>query len=303
MSPASPSLSRGPELVEGETSSASTTIRHAAARLGSRAEARLLAAHVAGVDLKHLDLLEVIDESRLLDLVDQRLTGVPLQWLTGKAPFRTVEVAVGPGVFIPRPETELLVDYVLCHPERDLSCHPERSEGSSSTDEGSPLRVVELCAGSGAISLALATECPGLQQWAVENSPTALSYLRRNLKATPVTVVAGDMATALGCLDGQVDVVVANPPYVPEAVWASLPPDVRDCDPKEALVAGPDGLDAIRVVAAVARRLLSPDGLVVCEHDDSQGTSAPDVFRAAGFADVTDHADLAGRPRFVSAVR
>jgi release factor glutamine methyltransferase len=160
--------------------------------------------------------------------------------------------------------------------------------------------VVELCAGSGAISLALATERPGLQQWAVENSPVALPYLRRNLKDTPVTVVAADMATALGCLDGRVDVVVANPPYVPAAVWQRLPAEVRDYDPKEALVAGEDGLDAIRVVARVAARLLPPGGLVVCEHDDSQGETAPAVFRATGFTAVSDHSDWTGRPRFVT---
>jgi release factor glutamine methyltransferase len=265
-------------------------VRRAGQRLGSRAEARILAAHVAGVALTRLDLVEALDEPRLEALVDQRLTGVPLQWLTGRAPFRTVEVAVGPGVFIPRPETELLVDYLLCHPEPFVT----------STDEGSPPRVVELCAGSGAISLALATERPGLRQWAVENSPAALPYLRRNLKDTAVTVVAEDMATALTCLDGRVDAVVANPPYVPAATWATLPADVRDFDPKEALVAGADGLDAIRVVADVARRLLRPGGLVVCEHDDSQGETAPAVFRAAGFSGVTDHSDWTGRSRFVT---
>jgi release factor glutamine methyltransferase len=161
--------------------------------------------------------------------------------------------------------------------------------------------VVELCAGSGAVSLALATEWPGLQQWAVERSSDALPYLRRNLAETAVTVVAGDMATALDCLDSRVDVVVANPPYVPEATWAELPADVRDADPKEALVAGPDGLDAIKVVAAVAARLLRPGGVVACEHDDTHGVTAPAIFRAAGFTDVADHQDLAGRPRFVTA--
>jgi release factor glutamine methyltransferase len=194
-------------------------------------------------------------------------------------------------------------------------------------------RLVELCAGSGAISLAVAVEAKtprsaainatvavegkivgsaqdgstpadgstGLLQWAVENSPTALAYLRRNLAGTGVAVVAGDMATALPELDGQVDVVVANPPYVPAAAWADLPPDVRGFDPREALVAGPDGLDAIRVVARVAQRLLRPGGAVVCEHDDTQGATAPAVFRAAGFHRVEDHADLAGRPRFSTA--
>jgi release factor glutamine methyltransferase len=225
----------------------------------------------------------------LARLVERRAAGEPLQWLTGVAPFRTIEVDVGPGVFIQRPETELLAGWVL--------------EWFARRSWGRAPRVVELCAGSGAVSLALATERPGLQQWAVERSSEALPYLRRNLAETGVTVVAGDMAAALDCLDGRVDVVVANPPYVPEATWAGLPADVRDADPKEALVAGPDGLDAIRTVAAVAARLLGPGGVVACEHDDTHGVTAPEVFRAAGFQDVADHHDLTGRPRFVTARR
>jgi release factor glutamine methyltransferase len=161
--------------------------------------------------------------------------------------------------------------------------------------------VVELCAGSGAISAALAAEAPGCRQWAVERAAAALAYLRRNLAASEVVVVAGDMADALPELDHQVDLVLANPPYVPTGRRPDLPATVRDFDPPEALYAGPDGLAANRVVARVAGRLLRPGGQVASEHDDDQGQSVPALFAAAGFGAVADQADLTGRSRFVTA--
>ena len=160
--------------------------------------------------------------------------------------------------------------------------------------------VVELCAGSGAISKALAAEVPGPEYWAVELSPDAWPYLVANLAGKGVHAVAGDMADALHHLDGIVDLVIANPPYVPEDARADLPADVLH-DPDLALFSGADGLDALRVVAQVARRLLRPGGLVCAEHDDTHGASAPALFAERGFTEVTDHLDLAGRPRFVTA--
>lgn len=264
----------------------SAALAWASARLDSPAEARTLVAHVLGVEPR--DLVRVTDldaraAQTLEALVVRRVAGEPVQHLTGRAYFRTVELEVGPGVFIPRPETELLAGLVL----EELTRLPGRP------------RVVELCAGSGAISKALAVEHPGLDQYAVELSQDALGYLRRNLAGTQVTVVAGDMAQAVPELDGTVDVVVVNPPYVPDGVRDALPVDVLR-DPDLALFSGPDGLDALRVVARVARRLLKPGALAACEHDDTHALSAPTLFTAAGFVDVADHLDLAGRPRFVT---
>jgi len=296
----------------------------------AQAEARTLLAHVAGVPLGQAELVDGLApaaEERLDDLVRRRLTGVPLQHLLGVAHFRTITVAVGPGVFVPRPETEVVAGWAVDWLRRRLAAPDglRRPLAACQTDRSArdhaEFRVVELCAGSGAISLALAAEvvqpqgrplppvpeaevhapAAALALWAVENSPEALVYLRRNTAGWPIRVVAADMADALAELNGTVDLVVANPPYVPSGVWPSLPREVRDHDPVGALVAGRDGLDAVRRVAVAAGRLLRPGGVVACEHDESQATSAPAVFQAAGFVDVADHADWAGRPRFVTA--
>ena len=304
------------------------------------AEARALLAHVAEVRLGQVELVDGLAPAarlRLDELVARRLTGVPLQHLLGLAHFRTITVAVGPGVFVPRPETEVVAGWAVDWLRRRLA-EPEGSPRPLAASDGlhgpvavgladgsesghAALRVVELCAGSGVISLALAAEVaqpgpspmpadengqtgpqlPALALWAVEHSPDALAFLGRNTVGSSVRVIAADMAVALPELNGTVDLVVANPPYIPSGAWASLPREVRDHDPAVALVSGPDGLDAIRQVAAAAGRLLRPGGAVVCEHDDSQGASAPAVFRTAGFADVVDHVDLAGRARFVTA--
>lgn len=259
-----------------------------------QAEARTLLAHALGTDLKGLLLAGDVPaeaEERFRALVARRAGGVPVQHLTGEAWFRTVRLEVGPGVFIPRPETEVMTGVAL-----------ERLRAVAAS--GRRPRVVELCAGSGAISLALATEGPDADAHAVELSPEASGYLRRNLAGTGVEVVQGDMADAFAELDGTVDVVVANPPYVPLDAYASLPVDVREHDPALALFSGADGLDALRVVAAVAGRLLRPGGWAYAEHADAQGESAPEVFVRTGLFDrVGDQHDLNGRPRFVAARR
>lgn len=269
-------------------------LREVAALLGSEAEARTLVAHVLAVEPKRLLLLDHLpddDSARLTALVARRLTGIPLQHLTGEAHFAGVTVAVGPGVFIPRPETEVMTQAACAW----LRGRPGPAGG---------LVVVELCAGSGAISKELAAQLPGATVHAVEVSGEAVAYLERNLAGTGVRVVHADMAHALPELDGTVDLVIANPPYIPLDSWAEVPAEVRDHDPALALFSGADGLDAIRVVARVAARLLRDGGLATVEHADVQGESAPAVFvRHGAWRHVADRVDLNGRPRFVVAER
>ncbi len=166
---------------------------------------------------------------------------------------------------------------------------------------GEPV-VVDLCTGSGAIASAVADEVPSARVHAVELDPAAHGWAARNLAGTGVELRLGDMAEAFEDLAGGVDVVTCNPPYIPLDAWESVAPEARDHDPHLALFSGDDGLDAIRVVAARATRLLRPGGWVGVEHADVQGESAPAVFAGAGcFSDVRDHHDLAGRPRYVTA--
>ena len=209
---------------------------------------------------------------------------MPLQHLVGSAAFRFVDLEVGPGVFVPRPETEVLAGWAI-----------EQAEHSSTN----PV-VVDLCTGSGAIALAIVHEVPGATVHAVELDEPAFGWAQRNLSGTGVDLRLGDAADAFADLDGEVDVVVSNPPYIPLDAWESVAPEVRDHDPALALWSGDDGLDAMRMIEATAWRLLKPGGVVGVEHADAQGESAPEVF-GERWADVRDHPDLAGRPRFVTA--
>ncbi|WP_203566341.1 peptide chain release factor N(5)-glutamine methyltransferase [Aestuariimicrobium ganziense] len=255
------------------------------------AEARTLLAHVLGTTPAGLLVAPDLSDEQCADfddLVSRRLSGTPVQHLTGEAWFRTVRLEVGPGVFVPRPETEVMTGWALDR-MRDVSATGRR-----------PV-VVELCAGSGAITKALAAEGPDADLHAVELSPTAVDYAQRNLEGQGVDLREGDMAEAFGDLDGTVDVVVVNPPYIPLEAWESVQPDVRDHDPELALFSGDDGLVATRVVARVAQRLLVGGGWVCSEHAEVQHESAPQVFAHAGFEHVRDHHDLTGRPRFVTA--
>lgn len=223
--------------------------------------------------------LEVYDA-----LVVRRAQREPLQHLLGTAAFRYRELAVGPGVFVPRPETEVMVGWIL-----------DRLVGVEN-----PL-VVDLCSGSGAIAGAVATERPDSTVHAVELSPEACVWARRNLAGTGAILHERDIDGCLPELDGTVDAVIANPPYIPLTAWESVATEARDHDPALALWSGDDGLDAIKVVAATAGRLLKPGGWFGCEHADVQGESAPAVFAATGFfAEVRDQVDLAGKPRFVT---
>jgi release factor glutamine methyltransferase len=228
------------------------------------------------------------DAATFRSLLDQRADRVPLQHLTGRAPFRHLELAVGPGVFVPRPETEQLAGWAL---ER-LACVAD------------PV-VVDLGAGSGAIGLSIAHEHPGARVYAVERDPVAVEWTRTNAARQPrVEVVAGDMTDPglLRDLGGAVDLIVSNPPYVPEG--AGLPREVADHDPPLALWGGPDGLDVVRGLLGTAARLLRPGGWLGIEHADQQGSALPAVVRAhGGWADVEDHPDLAGRPRYTTARR
>jgi release factor glutamine methyltransferase len=257
-------------------------------------DAELLLAAVLDVPrgrLVTLDDVPAAATARFAALVDQRAARVPLQHLTGRAPFRHVDLSVGPGVFVPRPETELIAGWVL-----------DRIAGVAA-----PL-VVDLGAGSGAIALAVANEHPGARVVAVERDAAAVEWTRHNAAAraaagdTPVEVHAGDMTDPglLAELAGQVDVVVSNPPYVPAG--ARLPREVADHDPPLALWGGPDGLDVVRGLLSTAARLLRTGGWLGIEHADAQGASLPALVRAHGrWADVTDHADLAARPRYTTA--
>jgi release factor glutamine methyltransferase len=257
-------------------------------------DARILLSFVSGVELARLPLLDELDDDhvrRYRKLIMRRVERVPVQHLTGRAHFRRVEVVVGPGVFVPRPETEVMTGWAIDQLR------------SLSTRERRPL-VVELCSGSGVISKAIASELTRVDIHAVEVSEAAADYARRNLADTLVDLHVSDMATALVELNGSVDLVIANPPYIPLEAYESVAPEARDHDPVQALFAGRDGLDAIKVVISVAHRLLRPGGLLCFEHADVQGESAPAlVVAVGGFTAVREHTDLAGRPRFVTAIR
>jgi release factor glutamine methyltransferase len=254
-------------------------------------DAELLLAHVLGTGRGALltrDDVADADAARFAALLDQRADRVPLQHLTGRAPFRHLELAVGPGVFVPRPETEQLAGWAI----EQLADLPE------------PV-VVDLGSGSGALALAIAQEVPAARVTAVERDPSAIEWTRANAAAFPaVRVLAGDMTdpALLTDLDGAVDLVVSNPPYVPEG--ARLPREVADHDPPLALWGGPDGLDVVRGLLGTAARLLRPGGWIGIEHADQQGTALPALVRGHGaFTDAADHPDLAGRPRYTTARR
>ena len=266
----------------------------AAARLGDAGvaspehDAAELLAHVLGTTRSRLPLVDDVPAAALGEydaLLARRAAREPLQHLTGTAYFRHVELAVGPGVFVPRPETELLAGWAI--------------------EQALPLErpvLVDLCTGSGAVAKALADEVPGAVVHAVELDEGAHRWAERNLAGTGVDLRQGDMATAFEDLAGTVDVLTCNPPYIPLEAWESVAPEARDHDPHLALFSGADGLDAIRVLAARAAVLLRPGGVVGFEHADVQGESAPAVFAATGrWTDVRDHADLAGRARFTTA--
>lgn len=253
------------------------------------ADAERLAAHVAGIDRGRLFMFEP-DESfrrRYRDIVSARARRIPLQHLTGTAAFGPVDLFVGPGVFVPRPETESLLEWALAQPL------PK-----------SPV-IVDLCTGSAALAVALARARPQAAVIAVDDSPDALAYARRNIVGTQVELIAADVTAdaLLTDLRGRVDLIVANPPYIP--LGADLEPEVAQHDPEHALFGGPDGMVVIEPLVAHAARLLRRgSGRIGVEHDDTTAPATVAVFdRTAAFDDVTSRHDLAGRPRFVTATR
>lgn len=251
------------------------------------ADARLLLGHVTG-----MSALQLLTAGPLAggvrqayeQLIDRRLAGTPTQHLVGSAPFRYGQVRVGAGVFIPRPETEVVAQAAI-----------DACEGLEA-----PL-VVELCAGSGAISKSICQEVASARVVAVEVSGDAIGYLRENLAATSAQVLHAGLEQLPQLrreLAGQVDVVVANPPYV--AITDDLPKVVL-ADPDVALYAGRDGLDVVRALLPVARWALRPGGTLVVEHGDEQRSAMLKLVSLAGFEAVVDHDDLTGRPRFTTA--
>jgi release factor glutamine methyltransferase len=288
-------------------------------------DANLIVAHVLGVPRSRLVLQDLIDNEqqvRIESLLSQRLSRVPLQHILGVAHFRYLELKVGPGVFIPRPETELIAEAAI----RVLRDSPSKV-------------AVDLCTGSGAVALAMATEVPGSTVYAVELDPDAAEWTRLNVAAhasglahvgSTVEVIVDDAALVsepsheLAHLVRQVSVVSANPPYIPEGM-IPREVEVRDHDPVLALYSGADGLTMTRRVILTAAVLLREGGLLVIEHADIQGTDAgsrgvPALMKAATidadlaerisqlpgtalFHSVVDRTDLNGLPRFTMGIR
>ncbi|MPV38973.1 peptide chain release factor N(5)-glutamine methyltransferase [Georgenia subflava] len=255
-------------------------------------DARLLAEHLLGGPLVLAPAVDTELLARYAELVRRRGRREPLQHITGTMAFRHLVLHAAPGAFVSRPETEVVAGVAV------------DAAGAVAAGGRIPV-VVDLCTGSGAIALAVATEVPGSVVHAVELSDAALAVARRNVAdlAPDVHLVAGDAATALPELDGTVDVVVSNPPYIPpDAVPVDV--EVREHDPDVALYGGgPDGLTVPRAVVATAARLLRPGGVLVMEHAEVQSAAVREIVRAAGLGQVTTGVDLTGRDRYVSARR
>ncbi|WP_439032500.1 peptide chain release factor N(5)-glutamine methyltransferase [Gordonia terrae] len=279
-------------------------VRFAATRLAEagidspRRDAEWLMAHVLGVDVGRLVMVDAIDEPRrraFRDAVEQRAQRIPLQHIIGSAAFGPLDLAVGPGVFVPRPETEYLLEWAVGH----LRAMP------------GPHVVADLCSGSGALAIAIATMAPETRVVAVEADGAALQWLRRNVadaRCAPgsrVEVADADVTDAVQMAElvesSSVSLVVANPPYVP--LDAEVGPEVAH-DPARAVYGGADGMSVIVPMVPVIAEMLEPGGSVGIEHDDTTAAPVTECLRAnGGFEDVTPRPDLAGRPRFVTARR
>ena len=260
-----------------------------------RVDAEWLMAHVLAVPRMQLGLISELDSGSITTFetfVQRRMNREPLQHITGVAAFRTIELEVGPGVFVPRPETELLAGWAI-----------DAAKKVFENQHRSPI-VVDLATGSGAIAASIKTELPQAQVHAVELDPKAFAFAERNLSQLDVDLVLGDLAEAFHSLNGSVDVVVSNPPYIPLTAWESVAIEARDFDPQLALFSGEDGLDAIREIERTAARLLHAGGVLAFEHADLQGETAPAVLLDTGrWEQVQDNLDLAQKPRFVTATR
>jgi len=289
------------------------------------AEAQMLTAHVLGISSSELKKRLIFNENlnddaaaSLQQLITDRATRKPLQHITGKAPFRFQELSVGPGVFIPRPETETVVAAAIDYLNAKLSKNSnQQNRDSNAISTGNatsgsqqnpapPLIAVDLCTGSGAIAIAIATECPGVEVYAVELEELAHSWAQQNVQALAphILLSKGDARTALSHLDGQVDLVISNPPYLASH---EIPPaaEARDYDPRSALYGGgADGLVVPGGIVNAAVRLLKPGGLLVMEHGDTQSAPLAALIKATqAFTDIQPHRDLNQRNRFITAVR
>lgn len=267
----------------------------------AKVDALELAGFVLGVEVSEVRRLMVLRESapagfdeRYDTLVDERARRIPLQHLTGRAHFRHLTLAVGPGVFVPRPETELVAGLAI-----------DAAREAISSGAAHPI-VVDLCTGSGAIALAVKDEVSGARVLAIELSPEAHAWAERNVATTGLDIELhlGDAITSFGDLEGSVDIVVSNPPYIPTGAVPN-DPEVRDHDPRVALYGGSaDGLAIPRLVAARAAHLLRPGGVLVMEHADVQGDSLPAALERSGnWTRIEDRVDLNGRPRATVALR
>ncbi|MFB2584116.1 peptide chain release factor N(5)-glutamine methyltransferase [Herbiconiux liukaitaii] len=268
--------------------------------LDPRVDAELLIGHVLGASRGRVQSLTVTDAPigpeetlAILEAVERRAAREPLQHITGTAWFRSLELSVGPGVFVPRPETEFVAGLAI----DALRAVVPAAEGAPS--------AVDLGTGSGAIALALATEVPHAEVVAVENSTAAFIWAKENFRrvgAANARLVFIDLAAALPEVHGTVDVVVSNPPYIP---LGAIPrdPEVRLHDPEHALYGGEDGLDVVRSVSSTAARLLRPGGTLVIEHGELQGAEIRALLEADGWRATATHRDLTGRDRATTALR
>lgn len=282
-------------------SSLAAVVRAAAQRLADAGvpdplvDAELLAAHVLDrrrgevqAAIVRGDRIDEEQQAALARLVSRRAEREPLQHLTGVAPFRHLELAVGPGVFVPRPETETVAQFAI--------------DALLNSGEAAPI-AVDLGTGSGAIALAMATEVPHARVFAAELSEEAHAWAARNVAGVEnLTLVLSDLADAFPELDGTASVVISNPPYVPDAA-VPRDPEVRLFDPALALYGGADGLDVVRVLSGRALRLLRPGGLLVIEHGELQGAAIRDLLAADGWRATATHRDLTLRDRATTAIR
>ncbi|VXC35742.1 Release factor glutamine methyltransferase [Plantibacter sp. T3] len=260
-------------------------------------DAELLLGHVLGLGRGAVQaaaitgrVLDAEERTVFAELVERRAAREPLQHITGRAAFRSMELAVGPGVFVPRPETESVVQFAI--------------DALRAVPIPRPIGV-DLGTGSGAIALAMATEVPNAAIYATENSVEAFIWARRNFaesSADNATVVFEHLADAFHELDGSVDVVISNPPYVPDD---AIPrdPEVRLHDPSAALYGGPDGLDVVRQVSTTAQRLLHRGGTLIIEHGELQGQAIRELLTADGWHAAATHRDLTTRDRTTIAIR
>ena len=269
---------------------------------GATADARWIVAHVLRTSPAGLAFAGPVSEEEIAQIeaaTTRRSAREPLQHILGSAPFGDLELAVGPGVLVPRSETEVLAQYVLTWLRQQ---------------DHRPLHVVDACAGSGALALAVACHAPpGTQVTAIEKSVDALPWLHRNVAAcaprfqargSTVEIVAGDVTVPDRWPTDQ-DLVVSNPPYIPDGC-IPREPEVRDHDPAVALFGGPDGFTVLRPLLTNAASVLRPGGLIAVEHSDNQGGAdgVPGLIEAtATFHTITDHPDFTGRPRFTTALR